>query len=190
MNEREHIWRDAEGNPVLRHTKYVDAEGVKHFPWDTWIDFHNGTKPRWYKGKDPSVVAPLLYPMPEFVKANRSEHVHIVEGEADQEAAQAAGLLAVTAGPAGAFGREQARLFKGWRGHVTIVRDRDLAGAAGALKAYDALRAVGIPATRLRIARGRVKGEGADRPFPVRTPLSRTDTPCSRRSHTSHQPLW
>lgn len=162
MNEREHIWCDENGTPTLKHVKYTTPDGEKRFPWYSWLDFGNGTKPRWYKGKDPSVVAPLLYPMPVFVQASRDEHAYVVEGEADQEAAQAAGLLAVTAGAAGAFGRDHARLFRGWRGRVTVVRDNDLPGAYGAAKAYGALRDEGIPATRLGVARGRCKGNGAD----------------------------
>jgi hypothetical protein len=161
-NEREHIWCDEMGTPILKHVKYLTPGGQKRFPWYTRYEFAETGIVRWFKGKDPSVVAPLLYPMPVFAQADRVQHILIVEGEADQEAAHAAGLLAVTAGAAGAFGREHALLFKGWCGRITIVRDNDLPGAWGAVKAYDALREVGIPATRLRVARGRCKHDKAD----------------------------
>lgn len=154
---RQHVWCDEQGTPVLRHTKYVLPNGDVSFPWEHRIDFGNGIA-RWFKGNgtDQGITPPLLYPMPVFVGADRDAHVYVVEGEADVEAGQEHGLLAVTAGMAGAFKYEHARLFKGWGGRITIVRDHDLPGAWGAAKAYEALRSIGIPASRLRVARGRV----------------------------------
>jgi hypothetical protein len=131
------------------------------FPWETRIDFGNGIA-KWFRGLDASITPPLLYPMPMFSQADRREDMLIVEGESDQEAAQARGVLAFTAGAAGAFGIEHARLLRGWRGRVTVLRDNDLPGAWGAAKAYDLLRDVGIPASRLRVARGRCTGTGTD----------------------------
>lgn len=160
---RDHIWRDEHGAPVLRHTKYQTPNGNNPFPWEHWVDFGNGVA-RWFSGDgaDDGIVHPLIYPRDVFAQADRDEHCWITEGEADAAGARAAGALAVTAGHAGAFGAKHARLFSGWRGRITIMRDLDLPGASGAAKAYDALREVGIPATRLRVARGRVKGKGAD----------------------------
>lgn len=160
---REHIWQNEHGTPVLKHTKMTKAAGGVVFPWRHRVDFGNGIE-RWFGGigADAGIVHPLLYRRDVFAQADRTSHVFICEGEADTDAASAEGLLAVTAGHAGSFGSEQALLFRGWRGRITIVRDRDLPGAYGAAKAYDALRAVRIPATRLRVARGRCKAEGSD----------------------------
>lgn len=161
---REHVWPDEHGNPVLKHTKMDKGGGVFAFPWEHWIFWPETGKGRWFDGigADDGIVHPLLYRRDVLARANRSADILVVEGEADADAALAAGLLAVTAGHAGAFGREHAALFKGWRGRITVVRDNDLPGAYGAAKAYGALRAVGIPASALRVARGRCKGVGTD----------------------------
>lgn len=174
---REHIWPDEHGDPVLRHTKCLTPRGVA-FPWMHREDFGNGNV-RWFNGdgKDQGIPHPLIYRRDLFEQASCDEHAYICEGEADVDAGLDAGLLAVTAGAAGAFGREHARLFKGWLGRVTIVRDRDLAGAAGALKAHDALISVGLPESRMRVCRGRSVGEGGDlRDHLARYPVERLAT--------------
>jgi hypothetical protein len=160
---RAHIWTDEHRTPVLRHTKYLTPDGEVRFPWEHREDFGNGIA-RWFSGdgKDYGIPHPLIYRRDVFEQADRRQHCLVVEGEVDVDAATEHGLLAVTAGAAGAFGREHALLFKGWGDRVSIVRDNDLPGAYGAAKAYDALRAVGIPASRLRVARGRCRGKGAD----------------------------
>jgi hypothetical protein len=160
---REHVWVNELGTPVLKHTKYLLPDGSSRFPWQHTTDFGNGIT-RWFggDGKDYGIPHPLIYPRDVFEQADRRQHIYVVEGEADVDAAFEHGLLAVTAGAAGAFGREHALLFKGWGGRVSIVRDNDLPGAWSAAKAYDALRAVGIPAGRLRVARGRCTGARAD----------------------------
>lgn len=159
---RRHVWRNEQGEPVLRHTKYLTQAGVA-FPWEHRVDFGNGIA-RWFRGdgKRDGIAHPLIYPREVFARANAGADLLVVEGEADVDAALGAGLLAITAGAAGAFGREHATLVRGWGGRVSIVRDNDLPGAWGAAKAYDALRSVDIPATRLRVARGRVRDKGAD----------------------------
>jgi hypothetical protein len=161
---REHIWTDEHGSPLLRHTKYLLPNGDVAFPWEHRRHWPETGIERWLRGNGASdgIAVPLLYPLPTFAGAHRDEHIYICEGEADVDAALAQGLIAVTAGHAGAFGREQADLLEGWQGRISIVRDNDLPGAYGAAKAYDALRAVGVPASRLRVARGQVRAVGAD----------------------------
>ncbi|WP_188111449.1 toprim domain-containing protein [Nocardioides antri] len=151
---------------MLEHTKYIPPDGKVSFPWRYRFVGEFGSC--WCKRKpgetweDVGIVHPLIYPRDVFARADRRADLLVVEGEADVDEALGAGLLAITAGAAGAFGREHAALVRGWGGRVSIVRDNDLPGAWGAAKAYDALRDVGIPATRLRVARGRVKGKGTD----------------------------
>ncbi|WGY04010.1 toprim domain-containing protein [Nocardioides sp. QY071] len=161
---RSHVWRDERGTPVLMHVKKITPDGEVIFPWKHWLDFGNGTRPRWYKGKggDDGIVAPLLYPLDVFARADRSAHVYICEGEKDCDALSGVGVLAVTAGGVCEFNPKHARLFKSWRGRITIVRDNDAPGAFGAARTYGLLRDVGIPAARLRVARGRCAGEGSD----------------------------
>jgi hypothetical protein len=161
---REHIWPDEHGEPVLRHTKYLTREGEARFPWEHRMFWPETGLSRWFDGdgKDDGIVHPLLYRRDVFAQADRAEHAFAVEGEKDADALTSVGVLAVTAGGVGMFRREHARLFKGWRGQITIIRDRDAAGAWGAARTYDALRDVGIRASRLRVARGRCKAEGSD----------------------------
>lgn len=161
---RSHIWRNEQGEPVLKHIKKITPDGEVIFPWKVWIDFGNGTRPRWYKGKgqNDGIVAPPLYRLDLFARADRSEHCYIGEGEKDCDALIDGGVLAVTAGGVSEFNTKHARLFRGWRGPITIVRDNDAPGAWGAARTYALLRDVGIPASRLRVARGRCEAEGSD----------------------------
>lgn len=160
---RQHVWPDAEGTPVLRHTKYLTPEGEARFPWEHRVVFGETGIARWFTGDGKGQVPhPLLYRRDLLAMGDRGADLLVCEGEADVDAAHERGLLAVTAGAAGALGLEHAHLLRGWRGRITVVRDNDLPGAWGAAKAYAALRAVGIPASRLRVARGRVRAEGAD----------------------------
>lgn len=161
---RVHVWPDEHGTPILRHTKYLTKDRETRFPWMHRIYWPETGRSRWFdgEGKDDGIVHPLLYRRDLFAQADRSEHAFICEGEKDCDSLTAAGVLAVTAGGVGVFRADHARLFKGWRNRISIIRDRDAAGAWGAVRTYDALRAVGIPATSLRVARGRCKAEGSD----------------------------
>ena len=157
---REHIWRDAHGEPVLLHRKFIIPKGEVVFPWRTWVHCGDG-RSRWLKGIS-TPTPPLLYGLPEFAAASRKTGVWLAEGEADCDALRDHGVLAVTSGGVQSFSAAHAELFRGWRGRITLVRDRDRPGAVDAVLRYDRLRAVGIPAARLRIVRGRVKAKGAD----------------------------
>ena len=164
IKQRTHVWPDEHGNPVLRHTKYLTPRGDVSFPWQHRIEWPETGIVRWFDGdgKDDGIVHPLLYRRDLFTQADRREHVFICEGEKDADSLTAAGVLAVTAGGVYEFKRDHARLFKGWQGRVTIVRDNDLPGAYGAARTFGLLLDAGTPRSRLRVARGRVKSEGAD----------------------------
>lgn len=161
---RTHVWPDEHGTPVLRHTKYLTPDGETRFPWMHRMFWPETGRSCWFvgEGKVDGIVHPLLYRRDLFEQADRSEHAFICEGEKDADSLTTAGVLAVTAGGVGMFRTEHARLFKGWRGRISILRDRDAAGVWGAARTYDALREVGIPHDRLRVAPGRCKGDGAD----------------------------
>lgn len=164
---REHIWHDENGHEVLKHTKWLTPDGTTTFPWRYRFVGDNGRR-FWFKKQrgesweDVGIVHPLIYPRDLFAQTSGAVDVLICEGEDDVDCGREAGLHTFTAGHAGAFGRDHAELFRGWRGRITIVRDRDLPGAAGAMKAYDALVAAGVAERRMRICRGRSVGEGGD----------------------------
>jgi len=78
----------------------------------------------------------------------------LTEGEKDAAALTAAGLPALSHwGGAQHFTPEQAHRFHRYRGHVTIVADKDPAGAADALLRRRRLLEVGVSTRRLRIVR-------------------------------------
>lgn len=161
---REHIWRDEHGNAVLRHRKFLTPDGVTPFPWSHRVRFGETGIERWFRGNgaDEGIVHPLIYPRDVFARARTNEHVYICEGEKDADALAGAGVLAVTAGGVCDFKIDHARLFKRWRGRISIIRDNDLPGAMGAVRTYDLLREVGIETRQVRIARGRCPEERAD----------------------------
>lgn len=155
-----YTWRDEHGDEVLKHKKYRLPDGSKAMPWYSRHPQHGG----WVKGirQSPPPHQKLLFNLPELLAAGRRAHVFITEGESDCDALTVYGAVAVSYGHAGNFTAEHALWFKGWRGRITIVRDRDLPGKLSALQCYDALRDVGLTWRQVRIVRGRAKGKGAD----------------------------
>src|SRR4051794_20253284 len=101
--------------------------------------------------RKPDYADRYLYWQPELLAALASaEVVFSTEGERCCDALRSIRATATSHhGGAGKFTRAQARRFKGYRGTVVLVADRDEPGAADALRRYELLRAVGIPSSRL-----------------------------------------
>lgn len=117
----------------------------------------------------PTYFDGLLYGIADLRRALKrgAEHggpVYWCAGEKDADAVAALGVVAVTHWQGEAVGASpaQGEHFRGWRGGVVLVADRDTTGAFDVVRRFDLLRAVGIPSRHLRIVVGAVKGKGAD----------------------------
>jgi hypothetical protein len=75
----------------------------------------------------------------------------------------ARGILCTTHhGGAGKFTEAMAESLAGHRGRIVLVADNDPAGAYDVCRRFDLLRAVGIPARRLRVREFALTHRGAD----------------------------
>ena len=144
-------YHDEHGREVFQHVRWrldppeprakMFTYRWRHAPDHVWVN----TKP---EGADR-----LLYRLPELLAVLPTvDAVWWPEGEKCAEAIRARGAVATSHhGGAGKVSEDQAAWLTGYRGIVNLVADRDLPGAACAVRRYDLLRAVGIPARRLRI---------------------------------------
>jgi hypothetical protein len=155
---------------------YEDENGrevFQHVRWrlDPPVPRPKSFSYRWRQGpglalvnRKPDAADRYLYRLPELLAAlTTAVAIYWTEGERCCDALRALGAVATSHhGGAGKATRAQARWFKGYRGTVILVADRDAPGAADALRRYELLRAVGIPSSRLLVVRARVPGLGAD----------------------------
>lgn len=114
--EREHIYPDPDGKPLLKKLVFRRSDGSKECPWQRW---ENG-KWIWGRGK----IEPPLY-----MGADRlPEGVFLVEGEKDVETLKALGIAAVSF-PDGAKSKWRTEYGDILKGHkVFIVQDNDETG--------------------------------------------------------------
>lgn len=124
----------------------------------------------WVLGKPPGADA-ILYMLRwlvEAVSARVRDPIFWAEGEGDADALIDAGVFATSHHQAANRSTpEQAEWLRGHMGEVFVCADLDGPGAACAVRRYDQLRAVGIPARRLKIVAPhmdvcRAVGKGAD----------------------------
>jgi hypothetical protein len=109
-----------------------------------------------------SLADSLVYGL-HRVADNPDELLVLTEGERCAVAALRLGVLASTHhGGAGKFTEAQAESLAGHRGRFLLVPDNDPAGAYDVCCRYDLLRAVGIPAKRLRVREVAPTHPGAD----------------------------
>lgn len=169
---RRYWWyHDVAGHPVFQHYRYPrkptpDDPRDKAYGYRYPLDIDYSHKPEgmvlgWVNGK-PEGADALIYRLP-IVLALPRRVLWLTEGEADADAAAAHGLLATCHhGGAGKFTEAQAECLAKRRGPIVLVADNDPAGARCVVVRYDRLRAVGIPADRLRVAEVAPTHPGAD----------------------------
>lgn len=110
----------------------------------------------------PAIAKRLLWMLPELLD-DRDSPLFWTEGERDCAALIGMGYRATSHhGGAGKATPEQAEALRGYRGRIYLVADWGEAGAYDVLKRASLLRAVGIPADRLTVVRGRSKEDNAD----------------------------
>jgi hypothetical protein len=156
-------YHDANGAAVFQHYRVNDpasARGKRYgYRYPKTIRGRVGTD--WVYEKHP-LADTLLYRLP-IVLANPDERLVLVEGERDCCVALGMGILTSSHhGGAGHFSEAQAVSLAGHRGRIVLVADNDPAGAYDVCRRYDLLRAVGIPAKRLRVREVAPTHTGAD----------------------------
>ncbi len=135
--ESRFIYRDAEGRPLIRVTRYRVTEEDGSID-KTFRQEHaepDGDDVRWVKGL--GGVAPVLYRLPELIASDPTLPVYVAEGEAKADAIRDAGFVATSnLGGAG----------MGWRAayapalagrHVLILPDNDPPDKQGRRKGLD-----------------------------------------------------
>ena len=170
----EYPYADARRRVLLRKVRFAPPGGnpPKAFRMYARRRESNSTwlKPRDLKRKYPYAAEyfdGLLYRLPELLVALRSPDngpIWWCAGEKDTDAVAKLGVVAVTHWQGEAVGASelQAEHFRGWRGGIYLIADRDTTGAFDVVRRFDLLRAVGTPARHLRIVVGAVEGKGAD----------------------------
>jgi len=150
-------YTNADGRLVFQHVRYRVGTDGKSFSYRWRVD----PGKVWIPQKHPDADL-YLYRLPELL-AGRAAGATLwwCEGEKDAEALVAAGQIATTHhGGATHATPAQAEAFRGHRGWV--VADNDGTGARCALRRVELLRAVGIPARRIRIGRAAEGKDAAD----------------------------
>jgi hypothetical protein len=144
---------------------YVDADGVEVFRIIKWRLVPPVPRPKEFTyryrpgrgcpsiNRKPANADDFLYRLQELLAAlPTADRIFWTEGEKDADAVRAAGGEATSHHDgAGKATIMQARWLKGYTGTIDLVADRDIPGADCAVRRYDLLRKVGIPAERLRI---------------------------------------
>jgi hypothetical protein len=164
---------DARGRVLMRKLRYAPPCGdpPKAFRMQARIrEGHVWLTPKMLDANHPEAEWPqyfnrLLYRLPALLAATAEDGpVFWVAGEKDADAVASLGVVAVTHHQGEAVGPSaaQAEHFRGWRGGVYLVADRDTTGAFDVVRRFDLLRAVGVPAKHLRIVVGAVEGKGCD----------------------------
>lgn len=155
-------YHDADGTPVFQHYRVgTNAGRGKRYGYRYPATFRDGRVSEWVWQKHP-LADTLIYRLP-VVLANPREPLWLCEGERDADEFLDRGVLASCHhGGAGKFTSDQAARLLQHRGLITLVVDRDEAGAYDVCRRFDLLRAIGIPADRLRAVVGLPGHRGAD----------------------------
>ncbi|MBF4768336.1 hypothetical protein ISU10_11215 [Nocardioides agariphilus] len=112
--------------------------------------------------RKPLTADRLVFRLP-MVLAHRDQCLVLTEGERCAVAALKLGVLATTHhGGAGKFTQAMAESLARHRGRIVLVADNDPAGAYDVVRRFDLLRAVGLPAKRLRVREVTPTHPGAD----------------------------
>jgi hypothetical protein len=156
-------YHDENGKPVFQHYRIDDPDSPrgKRYGYRYPTKVRDNVVHEWDWTKHP-LADSLIYRL-HWVLANPTEPLFVTEGERDADEFLSRGYLATSHhGGANKFTPQQAEWLRGHKGDITLVADRDAAGAYDVCRRYDLLRAVGIPASRLAIVRGVPRKVGAD----------------------------
>lgn len=159
--DRAYDYTNADGRLVFQHVRWRVGTDGKSFSYR----YPAATGPGWVWRKHPDADL-YLYRLPELL-AGRAAGATLwwCEGEKDAEALVAAGRVATThhGGATKATGA-QAHWFAGHKSWVVVLADNDPngTGVRCALRRVELLRAVGIPARRIRIGRAAEGKDAAD----------------------------
>lgn len=136
---RDYIYMDADGEPVVKVTRFVQLDGLGVEVGKTFRQYRREGD-EWVPGLDG--VTPPLYRLPEVIAAVRAgQLVLVVEGEKDADRAAALGLCATTAPMgAGKWRDEHTRTLAG--AVVVVLADDDVPGRGHAQTVTEALRPV------------------------------------------------
>lgn len=152
-------YHDGEGRGVFQHYRRTDPSDPrgKRYGYRYLVGDND-----WKYAKPPGADR-LIYRLP-LVLANPDATLYLTEGERDADALliPKIALASCHHGGAGKFTEQQADSLARHRGLIVLVADNDPAGAYDVCRRYDLLRAVGIPASRLRVREVRPSHPGAD----------------------------
>jgi hypothetical protein len=165
-------YADARGRVLLQKRRFAppyEAQDTKAFRmYARRREGYAWVWPRDLKDKYPYAAEyfdALLYRLPALLDATADDGpIWWTAGEKDADAVAALGVTAVThwQGESVGASSRQAEHFRGWRGGVYLVADRDSTGAFDVVRRFDLLRSVGVPARHIRIVVSAVEGKGAD----------------------------
>jgi hypothetical protein len=156
-------YHDANGAAVFQHYRITDPDDPrgKRYGYRYPKTIKGRVVTEWCYQKPP-IADSLMYRLP-WVLGNPDERLLLAEGERDADAALRLGVLASSHhGGAGKFTEAMAESLASHRGRIVLVADNDPAGAYDVCRRYDLLRAVGIPAKRLRVREVVPTHRGAD----------------------------
>lgn len=165
---RKHIWFDANGRLIFEHRKVLPPEGKETWNYRHPVKGrvcleHPDAKPNagWCPRK-PEVASGAMWRLPELLDAIASGgRIAWVCGEKDAEALRATGefdaVTTVHQGEAAEIYSEQIEYFRDCGGEVWLFCDDDSTGWAYGLARAEALVAVGVPGSALRL---RLPAEG------------------------------
>jgi hypothetical protein len=156
-------YHDDNSRAVFQHYRVEDPADPrgKRYGYRVPVAFRNGVVKEWDYRK-PAIADSLIYRLP-LVLANPDARLLLVEGERDACALLQRRILASSHhGGAGKFTEAMAKSLAGHRGRIVLVADNDAAGAYDVCRRFDLLRAVGIPAARLRVREVVPAHAGAD----------------------------
>lgn len=144
-------YQDEHGREVFQHVRWRLDPPVPR-PKTFTYRWRRGPGCAWVPQK-PDCADRYVYRLPQLLTSlSSTDCIWWPEGEGCATALCSVGAVATSHHQgAGKVTVAQARWFKGYRGTVILVADRDLPGAADAVRRYDLLRHVGIPSSRLRL---------------------------------------
>lgn len=157
-------YHDVQRRPIFEHYR-VSVEGGRgkkygyRYPID--VSEATGRVYAWDYHKHP-LADTLLYRLPELLD-EPTWNLYWVEGERDADCLRELDVLATSHhGGAGKATRAQAEWLRGRTGKIILVADCDPPGAYCAVRRYDLLRGIGIPAKQIEIVRAPHWSLGAD----------------------------
>ena len=151
--ERVHLYRDADGDPVLTVRVSHGADGAKRVRQlvpDGAGSWKSGGG-EWPRGRP-------LFRLPELIAAHEETTIFVVEGERDAETLAAMGLVATTSAMGAGKGRHTSWMPLAGR-DVVIVPDHDRPGMAHADDVAQLAHAAGARSIRIVPLPGEAAGE-------------------------------